>query len=102
LAARQKWGMEDISTVVLDRAKRALRRAGLIGQSAPRDRRPTREELQSLVDYFETPNRRGKRREIPMKDIMEFALWSARRTGEICDLRWEHLDDNGNCKVRVT
>jgi integrase len=102
IAARETWGMEDVSTHVLDRAKQALRKAGLIRQSLPRDRRPSREELQSLVDYFDTPNRRGKPRDIPMKDIMEFALWSARRISEICELRWDELDDKGNCKVRVT
>jgi integrase len=59
--------------------------------------------LQRLVDYFNTPNKRGKHREIPMRDIMEFSLWTARRIGEICDLRWSDLNETRtHCKVRVT
>lgn len=92
-----------ISVDVIDRAKAALRKAGLVTTATVRDRRPTREELQRLVKYFETPNKRGKRREMPMADIIDFALWTARRIGEICDLRWDDLDEKKvNCRVRVS
>jgi integrase len=101
LMARDSWNL-DVSPDLLDRAKRELLKAGLIGRSTPRSRRPTREELQSLVAYFEEYEKR-KRAKIPMRDIMEFALWSARRIGEICDLRWEDLNEKQRtCIVRVT
>jgi integrase len=100
-AARDRWNL-DVSTDPIDHAKQALRKGGLIGRSSRRKRRPTREEIQQLIDYFEARERR-ERVKIPMKDIMEFALWSARRRGEICSLRWDDLDvSRRTCKVRVT
>ena len=101
VAARDRWKL-DVSTDPIDHAKHALRKAGLVAASKPRDRRPTRQELQSLVDYF-AESEKHARAKLPMRDIMEFALWSARRIGEICSLRWEDLDKTKKtCIVRVT
>lgn len=102
LAAREKLLIE-VTTAPIDWAKDALRKAGMIGQSPPRKRRITREELQSLVTYFERPQSRAHPSKIPMRDIMEFALWSARRISEICALRWADFDPvNRTCLVKVS
>jgi len=64
------------------------RKEGIIGKSTARDRRPTRDELNQLLTYFE-----GQRRgHIPMVEVVLFALFSTRRQNEICRLRWEDLD----------
>lgn len=100
--ARDAWNLE-VSTDPIDHAKRDLLKSGVMGRSNPRDRRPTRAELQSLVNYFEEYQAKPKGIRMPMKDIMEFALWSARPIGEICALRWEDLDKiKRTCKTRIT
>ena len=99
--AKDAWGME-IDVGVLESARRAARRARLIGKSKERDRRPTQDELDRLRAWF---NRArigpGKPCQVPMADIMDFAVASARRQGEITRLRWEDLDKNkGVCLLR--
>lgn len=54
----------------------------LVAKSRKRERRPTEQELLTLAAHFD--NKRG----IPMKDIMWFAVQSARRESEICRLLW--------------
>jgi integrase len=98
--AREEWRL-DVSPDLIDIVKRELLATGVIGRSNPRTRRPTREELQRLVDYFEEQSK-DPRTLIPMKEIMEFALWSARRISEICSLRWDDLNEKTRtCIVRV-
>ncbi|MBT5219776.1 MAG: tyrosine-type recombinase/integrase [Woeseia sp.] len=56
----------------------------MISKARSRSRRPTAQELSALTSFFD---RRDKRRSnIPMKDIMWFAIHSARRQAEITDL----------------
>lgn len=102
IAAREHLQVP-VPTAAVDAAKDALRKAGVIEKSAARKRRITREELQSLVSYFERAQDKERPSKIPMRDIMEFALWSARRISEICELRWSDLDEqNRTCVVMVT
>jgi integrase len=70
---------------VVDEARTACRELRLIGKSRRRDRRPTTQELTKLDEYFA---RRDMRSRIPMRDIMWFAINSARREAEICRLEW--------------
>ncbi len=82
----------------LDDAAEYLRQNRLIGKPKQRDRRPTNAELQALNDYFE---RRDGRAQIPMVDIMRFAVHSARRQEEITRLRWSDLDaGHAVCRLR--
>lgn len=74
---------------VVDDAMFLCRKEGIIGKSKARERRPTREELEQLLTYFE-----GQRRgHIPMVDVLLFALFSTRRQDEICRIRWADLDE---------
>lgn len=57
----------------------------LIARSAQRDRRPTASELKRLAEFF---LRRDGRAELPMADLMWFAVYSARRQEEITRLQW--------------
>jgi integrase len=99
VAARDVWNL-DVAAEAVERAKPLLERAQIVAKSKPRTRRPTREELARLVSHF-TEAGKDKRTEIPMNEIMEFALWSARRINEICKLRWEDLDEKRRtCIVR--
>lgn len=81
---------------VVQEARTACRELRLIGASRRRDRRPTAEELERLDDYL---SRRDGRARIPMREIMWFAIHSARRESEICLLEWADYDGH-TCIVR--
>jgi integrase len=82
----------------LDDAAEYLRQNRIIGKPKERDRRPTAAELEKLAAYF---SHRDVRAEIPMLDIMHFAIHSARRQEEITRLRWDDLDrSTATCRLR--
>lgn len=76
---------DPVSPAVVSDARTACRELRLISKSRKRSRRPTADELQRLDDYF---SRRDGRSQIPMRDVMWFAVHSARRESEICRLMW--------------
>jgi integrase len=91
----------DVSDAAIAAAKPTLKKFGLIGKSIPRKRVPTEAELDALLGYYATPNKRGKKRFIRMPDVIAFALASTRRIGEICrirrpDIDWDRKDADGN------
>ncbi|NGZ14986.1 site-specific integrase [Vibrio aestuarianus] len=69
------------------------RRLGLIAKSDERTRRPTELELNAITSAL-TNEEQNKRRTIPMLDIVEFAIETAARVGEICGgkLVWRNWD----------
>ncbi len=79
----------DISTEQVDLARVALRRLGLIGKSKERNRRPTQEELDRLLDFFET----NTTVTIPVARMIKFAVASAMRISEICGIEWSDVDE---------
>ncbi|TLY76580.1 MAG: site-specific integrase, partial [Gammaproteobacteria bacterium] len=79
---------------IVQEARTACRELRLIGKSRRRSRRPTPEELARLRTFFETRDRRA---EIPMQDILDFAIHSARREAEICRLEWR--DNDAGCRT---
>jgi len=87
--ARAAWDLPfDLS--VIDNAREVLKAEKLISKARSRSRRPTDDELAALTEFFE---RRDKRRSnIPMNDIMWFAIHSARRQGEITGLLFSDND----------
>lgn len=74
---------------VVEEARTACRELRLVAKPKKRSRRPSAEELQKLREFF---SRRDPRSKIPMLEIMEFALHSARRQAEICRLEWRDND----------
>ncbi|WP_342316896.1 site-specific integrase [Lysobacter sp. FW306-1B-D06B] len=70
-------------------ARPSLRLVKLVAKSVKRNRRPTPEELSRLKAHFEANAWRMK---LPMADIVDFAIGTAKREGEITRLLWEDLD----------
>lgn len=87
-AAKTAKGVH-VTPEVIDQARETCYQLRLVAKSRRRERRPTTDELSRLREYFD---RRDRRAEIPMRDIFEFALTSARRQAEICRLAWADND----------
>lgn len=84
---------QDVYGVALDyeamkKARAALQRTGKTGASKKRTRRPTLDELDKLMNYFAAENARNPRK-LPMHRLLAFAIFSTRRTGEICRITWD-------------
>jgi len=71
------------SVIVL--ARIALARLGLVGQGNERDRRPTQDELDSLVAAFED-------QKIPVGRVIRSAVATATRQDEISRIEWADFD----------
>jgi len=69
-------------------ARVALSRLGLIGKGNERDRRPTDDEIEALITYFES----NPRQLIPMGRIIRFAIATAMRQDELCRIEWSDVD----------
>lgn len=83
---------------VVEQAAVLLRRQRIIAKGRRRERRPTQAEINTLTEYL---SRRDQRSEIPMLDIMLFAMASARRESEITGIRWADLNEaDGTILVR--
>lgn len=72
---------------VVTAARPLLEYNGLVGPSAWRDRRPTTAELAKLQEFV-----------APLLwDIIQFAIATAMRRGEITRIEWDDLDDGRKC-----
>ncbi|WP_155041424.1 tyrosine-type recombinase/integrase [Paracoccus litorisediminis] len=87
--AAPAWNMK-LNSVEMDAAVAVCRRLGLTAKSKKRERRPTIDEMDRIMAYFEEQARR--RGSMPMHMICAFALFSSRRQEEITSLRWEDLE----------
>lgn len=77
----------DMAPEVLSEARSVLADNGMVARSRVRDRRPTDEELLRLKEYL------GMRSRIPINDIIDFAIHSGMRRGEICSIKWADIDE---------
>lgn len=68
---------------VVAAARPLLNHLALIGGGGKRERRPTEDELRGIIA------RLGQ----PYADVVEFAVATAMRRGEVCALRWADLDE---------
>jgi integrase len=85
-------------THALDEAAEYLRGERTIAKPKRRDRRLTADEEKQILAHFA---RRDVRAEIPMLDLVRFALLTARRQDEIVRLQWADLDkDKGVALLR--
>ncbi|MGY4333158.1 integrase [Bradyrhizobium sp. LB7.2] len=89
--ARPMWGYPLDPAVIKD-AKTVLRRMGIISSSKDRDRRPTLDELDRLMNHFDERQKRSPWA-APMCRLIAFAIFSARRQDEICRITWADLDE---------
>lgn len=79
--ARPAWGYP-LSEKELDDALTVTKSMGITGRSRNRDRRPTHDELDRILTYY-TEMETRERAEIPMREIIVFAMFSTRRQEEI-------------------
>jgi integrase len=94
--ARATWGA-DIDRNVMRDAMEAAKHFGMISKGAKRDRRPTIEEMNRLLQHFEGKTRRSN--SMPMQMVAGFAMFSTRRQEEITRLLWTDLEQ-GRVLVR--
>ena len=90
--ARPAWGYP-LSRQEFDDAVTVIKKLGLIRKGNERNRRPTLEELDQLMEHFRRV-RDHRPSSLPMQKIIAFALFSTRRQEEITLLRWDDLDDD--------
>lgn len=88
--ARPAWGIPLDDRAMKD-AMVVCKRMGITTRSRERDRRPTIEELDTLLTYFAGRSKRAAK-SAPMADIILFALFSTRRQEEITRITWSDLD----------
>lgn len=85
--ARPAWGYPLDRKEIRD-AIFVLRKLGIAGHSRHRDRRPTLDELDRIMTLLrKKPMRRVDA--YPSHILVAFAIYSARRQDEICNLRWD-------------
>lgn len=84
------WGYE-IDPLAMTDARKVLRKLGMVTKSKERNRLPTMEELDQLMEYFFEREARGNS-SIPMPKIIAFALFSMRRQEEITRICWDDID----------
>lgn len=89
--ARPAWGMAIDPSPFKD-AQRVCTKLGIMGKSSKRDRRPTLDELNALMERFARAHT-ARPGSIPMHQICAFAIFSTRRQEEITRLAWEDLDE---------
>lgn len=92
--AKPAWGYPLDRAAIKD-ALTVLKRLGLTSRSLKRDRRPTLDELDRLLERF------GERQEakadaLPMQKLVVFAIFSTRRQEEITRITWADLDEEGS------
>jgi integrase len=92
--ARPAWAYPLDQTAMKD-AFVVVKRLGIASKSRERDRRPTLEELDKIMEYF---GERSKRRpsSIPMQKVIGFAIFSTRRLEEITRISWKDLETEGS------
>jgi integrase len=88
--ARPAWGYPLDQQAIKDTFAVA-KRLGVTAKGRARDRRPTLEELDRLMNHF--GNVKAKRPgSIPMQRIISFAIFSTRRQEEIVRIRWDDYE----------
>ena len=88
--ARVFWKVDVDRQAMADAWNMAVK-LGIAGKSHRRDRRPTLKELDRLMAHF-SMRRFTRPSSLPMDRIIAFAIFSTRRRGEICRMKWRDLD----------
>jgi integrase len=88
--ARPMWGYPLEQREMQD-AMVVCRKMGITSAGNSRDRRPTLDELDRIMEHFEGV-RRHRPSSLPMNKVMAFAIFSTRRQEEIIRIQWEDFD----------
>lgn len=89
--AKPAWGYEVDGNAMAD-ARRVLKRLGHKMRSEERDRRPSLDELDRLLQRFVSVLA-FRPSSMAMPKVLAFALFSSRRQEEIVRIRWEDFDE---------
>jgi len=84
-----------VSVTPFNDARPTLVKLGLVGKGDERNRRPEVEEITRIIKFANETrlNLKNKSRVVaPIDKICVFAMFSARRLGEICRIKWDDLD----------
>ncbi len=87
--ARPAWGYQ-LDPQVINDARKVCKSLGLTSRSRQRDRRPTLEELDKLMEHFGQVKRKDA---TPMQLVICYAIFSTRRQEEITRQVFEDLDE---------
>ncbi|MCE7765761.1 tyrosine-type recombinase/integrase [Pseudomonas putida] len=90
--ARAAWEYE-INPQAMPDARLVLKRLGCNMKSRERDRRPTLEELDKVLEHF-FEMLAWRPTVIHMPKVVTFAIFSTRRMDEIARIMWEDLDEH--------
>jgi integrase len=88
--AKPAWGYP-LDREAIGDAFVVLKRLGAIKKGGERNRRPTIQELDKLMDHFSVVEAR-RNGVLPMTRIVPFAIFSTRRQEEIVTMRWQDFD----------
>jgi len=92
--------MPDAGLLAYKKAKPQLVKQQLIAKAPSRDRRPTQDELDRLLAYFDEQAIESAHQDSDARD-RGFLLLSARRISETCRIRWDDIDvEKRTCLVR--
>jgi len=86
-----KWGIK-VDWESYHEARKALSRRGLIATGRARDRRVSDEEIALLKQQLTGAS-------IPLADMMDFAVGTAMRVGEICRITWVDIDQRSKVVI---
>jgi len=87
--ANSAWGMP-LDPAEMTKATTALKNLGITAKSNSRSRRPSIDEMNAIMTFFEQKHRLG--RTLPMHAVCAFALFSTRRLEEITRIQWADLE----------
>jgi len=91
----------DLDQQAMKDAMKATLRMGIRGPADERNRRPTMDELDALMQHFVTSCTHDPRA-LPMHRIVAFAIFSTRRQAEICRITWADYEEAvGDHSARV-
>lgn len=90
--AKPSWGYP-LDKKAFDDGMIVCRNLGLTGKSQKRERRPSVDEMNKLMEYFAEKKKRVPQ-SAPMHKIIAFAMFSTRRQEEISRILWSDLDAN--------
>lgn len=91
----------DLDQQAMKDAMVVTKKMGIRGSAQERNRRPTKDELDALMQHFVTSCAHDPRA-LPMHRIVAFAIFSTRRQSEICRVKWADYEaSQGDLSARV-
>lgn len=89
--AKPAWGFQVDQHAMAD-ARKVLKKLGYDMRSQERSRRPSKAELEKILEHFGT-GQKTRPTSINMVKVIGFAMFSTRRQDEITRIRWADLDE---------